>query len=156
MVRPLNPDETFSGVHPSDEGQPTAQQTIWHWRGLTDAEEEYVANCVALEDDARGRARIVSLEGTARRLRLKMGLLPPEGFSVPWSDGPNPYVRGGRPVVADAILDRIPREVRNWLGRRIGEATALSEDEVGKSSPPSTSPSADSSPTAESADAPTP
>ena len=35
MVKPLDPTQTFTAVHPDDEDLPSDQQTIWHYSALT-------------------------------------------------------------------------------------------------------------------------
>lgn len=149
-MKPIDPTMILTAVHPDDRGLPRAEQTVWRYRPLGVRAQEFVENSYFGLDDVGGQnGRLVQRTGTTGFLRLKLGMLEPEGFSAKWESEPFTALPGSLVVPTDEYLDRIPGHVRAWLSNLIATAAVVKEDDAGNSSPQPTSPSTKgSSPTA--------
>lgn len=131
MLKPINMSRTVEYVFPDDTTEPA---TVWRLRALTKRERRDV-----LDDGSRGRLGPSGVEVSQRAGSLnwgfvKRGLAGVEHFPG-WADEAG---SAGRRYPTDAFLDTIPDDYFDRLSGQIALLSSVTEDDAGKSSPPST------------------
>ena len=169
MIKPIDPRRPVLVVHPDEkrpredpkdgedagEEEPLEGATRWPVYGLPSRAKREIDDRIFYVEQGPTTPLMIQRAGTATYLRCKLGIGKPEGgpFEELWQGEDSPLV-AGRQVPTDEFLDRVPEHVREWLALQVLKHAALSEADLGNSSPPSTSRSGTSKQTASSADSP--
>ena len=137
MVKPIDPHRTQQISHPDDEDDPP---TLWEIRGLTKREVSWLSDrAVNAYSNADKGTVIQPLQGTVRRLAIKLGLVGVQNYAMSFKTD-TMLVEGRKvPCVHEDFLDSMPVREYDFVSDRIQSASSLDDDDMGGSSPSSTS-----------------